>query len=145
MFFWENSKHHICNIINAKIGPVIRLLGLWHSWDMFSVPYHNNQNIYINLVYNNITFYEIVLFDADYDLVFLNSKFNSYGSKLLDNFYNNNDTAIREMFGRLVASYFSDETYSVSRVDFFLEKKDISIDANMRNVYPKILIYSYEA
>lgn len=141
MVFWAYPKHNILIKINQHIGPLVRLLGLWHSWNMFSSPYHYNINLYVEVSYRNGHIAKFLLLSYDNYRYFLDGNIDSFISKILDNVYYSNTYNIKQIFSKYVAKKLFIDQSIVTKIDFYTQFVDIDTNATMHD---KQLLYSYD-
>jgi hypothetical protein len=125
IIYWDNPQHYIIKKYIDKTRFILWYLGLWHSWNMFRNPYHNNKTIIANIVYIDDTTQSYILYDPEYN-TFLDKPITSYDTKILDNFINDTKNQnIRKMLcDYLVKNYFN-KTSAVKSLEIMIEYEDI--------------------
>lgn len=123
--FWFNCKHTIVVLILDKVRWIFWYTGLWHAWNMFSTPYHNNKTIFMRVKYENGEEDHSILYDPEVG-DFLGQKITHYEAKFLDSFcLDTNNSNIRKFFSDYLVNILSKENNKVKEIEYTIEYEDI--------------------
>ncbi len=123
--FWFQPKHYVAQQFVNKIRPLAWYLGLWHAWNMFSVPYRHNRTIYMKITFDNGDVIARRFFDPNYR-IFLGRKAGSYDVKLIDNFgVDVHGSTVRKYVGDFMINFLSDKKRRVVEIKFLIDIEHI--------------------
>jgi hypothetical protein len=144
--FWNiKNQFYIDDIIKQKISYMVRYLGLWHSWIMYTSPYKSNHSIFAKLKFNSGTEKVIVIWDND-TATFLETVKYCRLKKLSENILKDNvDFGIRKFFCHYLFikhSTLSDSVTEIALIDESTSIPDFFKEHSISQIESKIF-YTY--
>ena len=124
-FYWFDCRHYIvCWWLNL-INPLINYLGLWHGWNMFSVPHRINHSIFVSIEYDNSVEERFLLYCPGIPM-FLDRKLDSYIIRYVDNLFGNDMKITKYCLVRYLYNMYNKETKAIKKIQLILQEEKIT-------------------
>lgn len=123
--FWVNPPHYIVAVMMDKVRFIFWYLGLWHSWNMFSTPYHQNKKVNAKIEYVDGTIIEKIIFDPN-NCMFMDRLAGHYDIRFMDYFCNDRqNNEIQKKLGDYIDGIFSKQDNKIKQIEFIVESINI--------------------
>lgn len=124
-FYWFDCRHYIVCWALKKINPIIVYLGLWHGWNMFSVPYHTNHSIFVSIEYKNNIIERFLLYTPGISM-FLDRKLDSPIVRYIDNLFSDELKITKYCLSRYLYNKYNTKDKSIKKIQLIMQEDPIN-------------------